>query len=89
MSEPPALVLSQLQRNDKWQGELPYLSKDGHRIDVASVWILERDADGAPGRVVDTFVDISGQRSQLSERGASGDLRRAQQVSMRGRSCRL
>ena len=35
-----------LEREDEWQGELAHRHRDGSVVQVASHWVLQRDADG-------------------------------------------
>ncbi|HXG71200.1 MAG TPA: PAS domain S-box protein, partial [Gemmatimonadaceae bacterium] len=52
-----------------WEGEGSYRCKDGTRIDVASRWTVQRDATGAPVRILSISNDISARRKSDLERG--------------------
>jgi two-component system, cell cycle sensor histidine kinase and response regulator CckA len=46
----------------EWHGELSRRAKGGARVQVASHWILHRDADGAPGAVIEVDNDVTEQK---------------------------
>ncbi len=48
-----------LQAKGTWEGELTHCKRDGSKIVVASVWVLERDASGAPSRILEANTDIT------------------------------
>jgi PAS domain S-box-containing protein len=60
--EPLELIDKQLDRSGTWEGELVHRKRDGSRMVVASLWMLHRDADGRPQRVMESNTDITGRR---------------------------
>jgi PAS domain S-box-containing protein len=46
----------------RWEGELKHRKKDGSRITVAAIWVLRRNADGRPLRILEATTDITGQK---------------------------
>jgi PAS domain S-box-containing protein len=59
-----------LLRDGMWEGELEHCAKDGRTLFVASQWLLENDAKGAPARVLVVNADLT-------------ELRRAQKSQVR------
>jgi PAS domain S-box-containing protein len=68
-SEPTEKIEAKLLRQGQWEGESIHHKRDGTRLTVASRWALQRDADGAPARILTINNDIT-QRKQ-----AESDLR--------------
>ncbi|HEY4974049.1 MAG TPA: response regulator [Steroidobacteraceae bacterium] len=58
-SEPVELINAALQRQGRWEGESIQIKRDGTRLTTASCWILQRDAQGAPIRILSIDGDIS------------------------------
>ncbi|MBS1850881.1 MAG: PAS domain S-box protein [Acidobacteria bacterium] len=58
-SFPLAQIEAQLKREGRWAGELVHRKKDGSRVVVASVWVLHRDVEGRPTRVLEANTDIT------------------------------
>jgi PAS domain S-box-containing protein len=58
-SEPLIDIEARLERTGSWQGELSHTTRDGREIEVASVWVMERDAQGAPRRIMESNTDIT------------------------------
>jgi PAS domain S-box-containing protein len=56
----------ELHRNGIWEGELIHRKRDGGQIVVSSLWVLHRDAEGEPIRVLEANVDITA-RKQAEE----------------------
>jgi len=71
--EPLEQVDEALDRNGTWKGELIHRKRDGSRVVVASVWVLQRDAQGRPLRVLEANTDITERRRP---RKSSPDKRR-------------
>lgn len=42
-----------------WEGELEHQSRDGRQVTVASRWMLHRDTNGKPIRILEVNADIS------------------------------
>lgn len=42
-----------------WEGELEHCTRDGERVFVASHWVLHRDAQGKPARILEVNADIT------------------------------
>jgi PAS domain S-box-containing protein len=63
---PREQILAELERNNRWAGDLVQRRRDGSRIDVSTRWVLERDGDGKPLRVLITDNDIT-TRKQAEE----------------------
>ena len=55
-------ILDQLERTDRWQGELLHTRRDGTRVVVASRWSLHRDKQGKPVATISTNNDITEQK---------------------------
>lgn len=52
-----------LDREDRWEGELRHARKDGSRVIVASRWSLLRDAQGRPQAIMETNNDITDRKA--------------------------
>lgn len=61
--EPLEQIIEQLQRNNRWSGELIHRRKDGSQIVVASRWALDRDERGDWKGVLETNNDITQQKA--------------------------
>jgi PAS domain S-box-containing protein len=61
-SEALEKIEDQLQRTGTWEGELDHRREDGSRVTVASVWVLHRDAQGRPLRILESNTDVTGRR---------------------------
>jgi PAS domain S-box-containing protein len=57
--EPLEQINAKLQRDDRWAGDLVQTRRDGTRIYVSTRWVLDRDAEGIPARVLITDNDIT------------------------------
>jgi len=57
--EPLESIRQQLDRDDRWAGELDHIKKDGTHIVVATRWVLERDIYGNPTSILETNTDIT------------------------------
>jgi two-component system cell cycle sensor histidine kinase/response regulator CckA len=60
--EPLERITEQLQRENRWSGELTHKRKDERAIVVASRWSLDRDGQGNPRGVLETNNDITQQK---------------------------
>jgi PAS domain S-box-containing protein len=63
-SPPFAEIQTILLKDDKWQGELHQVTKDGKDIIVESRWSLMRDEAGNPKSILTLSIDIT-QKKQL------------------------
>jgi len=61
--EPLENVRAQLDRADRWTGELVHKKKNGTEIVVTTRWVLDRDPYGNPRSILETNTDIT-QRKQ-------------------------
>jgi len=61
--EPLENVRAQLDRDDRWTGELVHKKKNGTEIVVTTRWVLDRDPYGNPRSILETNTDIT-QRKQ-------------------------
>jgi PAS domain S-box-containing protein len=63
--------LEQIERNLKdrevWEGEVIQHRRDGSRIVVSSMWLLYRDTEGRPTRVLEASTDITLRRRAEEE----------------------
>jgi PAS domain S-box-containing protein len=75
--EPLELVEKKLFETGMWEGELVHRKRDGGTIVVSSAWVLHRNSQGRPIRILETNVDIT-ERKQAEERlaGQSEELSR-------------
>ena len=69
--EPVEQINATLQRLGRWEGESIQFRRDGTRLTTASCWTLQRDADGAPSRILSIDDDISVIAQELTNTGAS------------------
>jgi PAS domain S-box-containing protein len=52
-------IEAELLRTGTWKGELVHQTKDGKSIVVNSRWVLHRDKDGKPARVLESSTDVT------------------------------
>jgi len=72
--EPVEQINATLQRLGRWEGESIQFRRDGTRLTTASCWTLQRDAAGAPRRILSIDDDISTIAQELSDsRSLAGD----------------
>jgi PAS domain S-box-containing protein len=64
--EPQSQILAKLEQEGVWSGEVVHKSRDGRRINVAARWVLDRDVQGKPRRILKAFNDITA-RKQVEE----------------------
>lgn len=57
--EPLEVIHDKMLKTGTWEGELVHRKRDGSRIVVASVWMLERHANGDPWRILEANTDIT------------------------------
>jgi len=68
--EPLERCRAKLFANGYWQGELEHQTRDGHRLLVASLWVLYRNKNGQPEAILEVSNDIT-------------ELRRAEEAQLR------
>jgi PAS domain S-box-containing protein len=61
-TQPLEQIVAQLEREDRWSGELIHRRKDGTQIVVSSRWALDRDSAGTILAILETNNDISQQK---------------------------
>jgi PAS domain S-box-containing protein len=71
--EPLEQIERTLEQTGTWEGELVHSKRDGTRLVVASLWVLHRDAQGLPLRVMESNTDITERR--LAEEALNKSLR--------------
>jgi PAS domain S-box-containing protein len=57
--KPRAVILDDLHRDGRWEGELTQRTKDGRRIHVSARWALQTDHLGWPDTVLEINRDIT------------------------------
>jgi PAS domain S-box-containing protein len=57
--EPLGMVEEKLFETGMWEGELIHTRRDGSIITVSSAWVLHRNSQGQPIRILETNVDIT------------------------------
>ncbi len=60
--EPLEQMEARLERDGTWAGELVHRKRDGSHVVVASIWVLHRDAQGRPLRVLESNTDVTERR---------------------------
>ncbi|HTA50766.1 MAG TPA: PAS domain S-box protein [Verrucomicrobiae bacterium] len=56
------MINKQLHRDERWNGELVHIRKDGTKVIVISRWALDRQANGNALRILETNTDITQQK---------------------------
>jgi PAS domain S-box-containing protein len=64
--EPLEQIEDKFYRDGTWEGELVHRRRDGSHVVVASVWVLHRDPQGRPLRILEASTDIT-ERKQAEE----------------------
>ncbi|HMD18168.1 MAG TPA: PAS domain S-box protein [Terriglobales bacterium] len=64
--EPLEMIEKKLFETGMWEGELIHRKRDGGIIVVSSAWVLHRDDQGRPVRILETNIDITA-RKQAAE----------------------
>ena len=57
--EPLEVVEKKLFETGMWEGELVHRKRDGSTIVVSSAWVLHRNTQGQPTRILETNTDIT------------------------------
>jgi PAS domain S-box-containing protein len=60
--EPLQAIEKKLFETGSWEGELIHLRSDGSTIVVSSSWVLHRDGQGRPMRILETNIDITARK---------------------------
>jgi PAS domain S-box-containing protein len=68
--EPLEAVEKRLFETGMWDGELIHRTRDGSTITVTSAWVLHRNREGKPVRILETNTDVTA-RKQAEERLAA------------------
>lgn len=71
-SEPLENIERQLFTTGSWEGELVHQRRDGSTINVSTAWILHRDAEGRPKRILESLVDITARKQADAKLLAQG-----------------
>jgi PAS domain S-box-containing protein len=66
-AEPFEHIEAALLRQGQWEGEAIHRKRDGTRLSVASRWALQRDANGAPMRILTINNDITARKQADAE----------------------
>ena len=65
--EPLEMVEKKLFETGLWEGELIHRKRDGGMIVVSSAWVLHRDNQGRPIRILETNIDITARKHAENE----------------------
>jgi PAS domain S-box-containing protein len=76
--EPLEQMEARLERAGTWAGELIHRKRDGSHVVVASIWVLHRDAQGRPLRVLESNTDVTERR--LAEEALKESLTTSEQA---------
>jgi PAS domain S-box-containing protein len=60
-------IRAELLRTGRWEGELTKTRADGTQVIIASRWSLQRDAEGRPLAILDTYNDITERKRREDE----------------------
>jgi PAS domain S-box-containing protein len=60
--EPLETIEKKVFETGIWEGELIHRKRDGSTITVTSAWMLHRDSQGRPVRILETNVDITARK---------------------------
>jgi PAS domain S-box-containing protein len=55
-------IRKNLERDNRWSGELVHTRKDGNTITVFSRWRLDRDVRGRPASILETNIDVTARK---------------------------
>jgi PAS domain S-box-containing protein len=59
---PLSEIHAAMEARGRWEGEVTHLAKDGHRVHVATQWMLRRGRGDEPPAVIEVNTDITAQR---------------------------
>jgi PAS domain S-box-containing protein len=65
--EPLEVIEKKLFETGIWEGELAHRKRDGSTIVVSSAWVLHRDSQGQPIRILETNIDITARKQAEEE----------------------
>jgi PAS domain S-box-containing protein len=82
--EPLETIEKKLFETGMWEGELAHRRRDGVTLAVSSAWVLHRNSQGQPIRILETNVDIT-ERKQAERRlaGQAEELSRQSEELLR------
>ena len=60
--EPIEQIRGKLERVGMWEGELLHRDRDGNHVVVNSQWVLDRDPNGKPLRILELSTDITAKK---------------------------
>jgi PAS domain S-box-containing protein len=87
--EPLEQIERKLESNGTWEGELVHRKRDGSHVIVASVWVLHRDAQGCPLRILVSSTDITQRRRAEEALREQAQLLDSAQVLVRDMESRI
>ncbi len=65
--EPLKTIEKKVLETGVWEGELIHRKRDGSTIVVSSAWVLHRDGQGRPARILETNIDITARKQATEE----------------------
>jgi PAS domain S-box-containing protein len=65
--EPLEMIDKKVLDNGVWEGELTHQTRDGRAIIVSSAWVLHRNRQGLPVRILETNIDITARKQVEQE----------------------
>jgi PAS domain S-box-containing protein len=74
-------IQKNLERNNRWSGELVHIRKDGTIIVVFSRWSVDRDARGRPRSILETNTDVTARRRAEQEQLALYQFAQVQNIA--------
>ena len=74
-------IRKQLERNNRWSGELVHTGKDGTTITVFSRWSVDRDARGRPNSILETNTDITTRKRAEQQQRALYEFAQLQHIA--------
>ena len=84
--EPLAQIEKKLSETGMWEGELIHRKRDGSTIVVSSAWVVHRNSQGQPVRILETNVDITERKqAEVLLAGQAEELSRQTEELLRSR----
>ena len=65
--QPLVDILTQVRTAGTWDGELVHTHRDGHRVSVATHWVLDKGTEGRPAAILEVNIDIT-QRKEAEQK---------------------